>query len=211
MFVFADQRLGRPNLAAVQAMILRQFNLRLKPELRFAVSVVHMNVQSGFLTREEKEPETILPKDRWAQWLPSRQLTFPISRRSRGRLHRTVMRHSSRPHPIRGRPKRPDGTSVPSQEPLRAPLQGSHGHFRSQKWCPVGFLSARRAGSGSSPEARGQYARTHQPTLQSAFSRDETASSSRSPIVVGCDRSDLKQLLLRYESINHAIFQAQTG
>ena len=67
MFVFADQCLGRSNLAVVQAIILRQFNLRLKPELRFALGMVHMNVQSGFLTREEKEPEPILTKDRRAQ------------------------------------------------------------------------------------------------------------------------------------------------
>jgi hypothetical protein len=69
MFVFADQGLGRPSLAVVQAIILRQFNLRLKPKLCFAVSVMHMNVQSGLLTREEKEPEAILAKDRWAQGL----------------------------------------------------------------------------------------------------------------------------------------------
>jgi hypothetical protein len=56
IFVFPDQRFRRPNLAVVQAIILRQFNLRLKPELCFPARVVHMDVQPGLLAREEKEP-----------------------------------------------------------------------------------------------------------------------------------------------------------
>jgi hypothetical protein len=32
--VFPDQRFGRPDLAVAQAVILRQFDLRLKPERR---------------------------------------------------------------------------------------------------------------------------------------------------------------------------------
>jgi hypothetical protein len=71
MFVFPDQAFGRPNLAVVQAVILRQFNLRLKPELRFAIRVVYMHVKPGFLTREEKEPESVLAKDCRAQGLVS--------------------------------------------------------------------------------------------------------------------------------------------
>jgi hypothetical protein len=69
IFVFPDQSLGRPNLAVVQAVILRQFNLRLKPELRFPVRVVHVDVKAGFLAREEKEPESVLAKDCRAQGL----------------------------------------------------------------------------------------------------------------------------------------------
>ena len=72
---FPDQSLGRPNLTVVQAVILRQFNLRLKPELRFPVSMMHMHVKPGFLAREEKEPESVLAKDRRAQGLFFRQLT----------------------------------------------------------------------------------------------------------------------------------------
>jgi len=75
MFVIPDQCFGRPNLAVVQAIILRQFNLRLKPELRFAVRVVHVHVEPGFLARKEKEPESVLAKDRRAQRLFLRQLT----------------------------------------------------------------------------------------------------------------------------------------
>ena len=75
MFVFPDQSLGRPNLAVVQAVILRQFNLRLKPELRFAVGVVHMHVKPRFLAREEKEPESTFAKDCRAQAPFLRQLT----------------------------------------------------------------------------------------------------------------------------------------
>jgi len=63
MFVFPDQCFGRPNLAVVQPIILRQFNLRLKPEFRFPVGVVHVHVEPGLLSREEKEPESVLAKN----------------------------------------------------------------------------------------------------------------------------------------------------
>jgi len=69
MFVFPDQSLGRPNLAVVQAVILRQFDLRLKPELRLSVCAMHMDMHARFLAREEKEPESILAKDRRTQGL----------------------------------------------------------------------------------------------------------------------------------------------
>jgi hypothetical protein len=67
--VFPDQRLGRPNLAVVQAIILRQFNLGLKPELGFAVCVMNVHMGSGFLARKEEEAESVLAKDRRAQEL----------------------------------------------------------------------------------------------------------------------------------------------
>ena len=79
--MFPDQSLGRPNLAVVQTVILRQFNLRLKPELRFPVRVVHVDVKAGFLTREEKEPESVLAKDSRAQWLFFQHLTSAVTRR----------------------------------------------------------------------------------------------------------------------------------
>jgi hypothetical protein len=69
MFVFPDQCFDRPNLAVVQAVILRQFNLRLKPEFGFPISVMDMYVEAGFLAREEKEPESTLAKDCRAQGL----------------------------------------------------------------------------------------------------------------------------------------------
>jgi hypothetical protein len=69
MFVFPDQCLGRPNLAVVQPVILRQFDLRLKPELRLSVCAMHVDMRARFLAREEKEPESILAKDRRTQGL----------------------------------------------------------------------------------------------------------------------------------------------
>jgi len=69
MFVFPDQRFRRPNPAVVQSVILRQFDLRLKPEFRFPVRVVYMNVESGFLARKEEESEATLAEDCWAQGL----------------------------------------------------------------------------------------------------------------------------------------------
>jgi hypothetical protein len=81
--VFSDQILGRPNLAVVQPIILRQFDLRLKAEFRFPVGVVYVHVEPGLLSREEKEPESILAKDCRTQDLFFRHLTYselPISR-----------------------------------------------------------------------------------------------------------------------------------
>jgi len=69
MFVFPDQCFGRPNPAVVQAVILRQFNRGLKPELRLPVCVMHVHVKPGFLAREEEEPESVLAKDCRAQEL----------------------------------------------------------------------------------------------------------------------------------------------
>jgi len=80
MFVFPDQCFGRPNLAVVQAVILPQFNGGLKPELRLPIRVMHVHMKPGFLAREEKEPESVLAKDRRAQGLFSRQLTFEFTR-----------------------------------------------------------------------------------------------------------------------------------
>jgi hypothetical protein len=76
MFVFPDQCFGRPNLAVVEAVILRQFDRRLKPELRFAIRVVHMDMEPGFLARKEEEPKPVLAEDSWAQGSSFRQLTF---------------------------------------------------------------------------------------------------------------------------------------
>ena len=75
MFVFPDQSFGRPKLAVVQAVILRQFNRWLNPELRFPVGVMYMHVEPGFLARKEKESESVLAKDSRAQELFPRQLT----------------------------------------------------------------------------------------------------------------------------------------
>ena len=61
--MFPDQRLGRPNLAVVQTVILRQFNLRLNSEFGFPIGVMHMHVEPGFLAREEKESESTFTKE----------------------------------------------------------------------------------------------------------------------------------------------------
>ena len=54
--MFPDQRFGRPNLAVAQTVILRQFDLRLKPELGFAVRAVHVYVKAGFFGRKRSHP-----------------------------------------------------------------------------------------------------------------------------------------------------------
>lgn len=61
--MFPDQRFGRSNLAVAQAVILRQFDLRLKPELGFAVCAVHVYVKAGLLAGEEEKAEAVLTED----------------------------------------------------------------------------------------------------------------------------------------------------
>jgi hypothetical protein len=75
MFVFPDQCLGRADLAVVQAMILRQFKHGLKPEFRFPIRVMHMNMKSGFLARKEEESEPIFAENCRAHGRCLRQLT----------------------------------------------------------------------------------------------------------------------------------------
>jgi len=77
--VSPDQSFDRPDLAVVQAVILRQFNLRLKPVFRFSVSMMHVHVEPRLLAREEKEPKSALAKDCRTQELFLRQLTSEIS------------------------------------------------------------------------------------------------------------------------------------
>lgn len=74
--MFPDQCLGRPDLAVAQAVILRQFDRRLKPELRLAVGVVHVDVEAGFFSREEKESKAVFTKDGRTQGLQPQGLTF---------------------------------------------------------------------------------------------------------------------------------------
>lgn len=100
MFVFADQRFRRPNLAVVQAVILRQFNRGLKPEFRFPVRVVHVHVEPGLFARKEKESEATLSEDCGTQGLFFRHLTFAFSRRlgpaARGNRKRRLRRSAAR-------------------------------------------------------------------------------------------------------------------
>jgi hypothetical protein len=66
-FVALDQCFGRAKLPIVQAVILRQFDSWLKPELDFSVRAICVNVHSRFFAREEKEPEAAFTKDCGAQ------------------------------------------------------------------------------------------------------------------------------------------------
>jgi hypothetical protein len=58
-----DEFESRAQSASSEALVLRQINLRLKPELSFAFNVVHMHVQTEFLPREEEKPKTFLAED----------------------------------------------------------------------------------------------------------------------------------------------------
>jgi hypothetical protein len=55
--VFPDQRFRRPNLAVVQPVILRQFNLRLKPELD---TQLDLSQQLGFIAADSRSEIDVL-------------------------------------------------------------------------------------------------------------------------------------------------------
>ena len=63
MFVFSSEAFRRPKLAVVQPIILRQFDSRLKPELRFAVRAVHVDVHARLLAGKEEKPEAVFAED----------------------------------------------------------------------------------------------------------------------------------------------------
>jgi hypothetical protein len=81
--VSLDQYLSSPKLAFFETHILRHFDARLNPELRFTLGAMHVHVHSRLLTREEVEAETGFAKDCWAHVAASisRKLTLELSGR----------------------------------------------------------------------------------------------------------------------------------
>jgi len=61
--VFLDDTVGDLELASVQAMILRQVNYWLNPELGFPARALHMDVEPGFLAGEKVKPEAAVAED----------------------------------------------------------------------------------------------------------------------------------------------------
>jgi hypothetical protein len=57
---------SRAQSASSEAIVLRQLNVWLKPELRFSFNVVDMHMGTEFLPREKEEPKTLLAEDRRA-------------------------------------------------------------------------------------------------------------------------------------------------
>gem|GEM_PF-6656308 len=53
------------NLLVRKPLIHRQFNFRLEPKLSFTIRMRHMNVNSRFFPREEKETKCTLAKYGW--------------------------------------------------------------------------------------------------------------------------------------------------
>ena len=58
-----DEFESRAQSAISEAVVLRQLDFRLKPKLRFSFNVMHMNVRTEFLPREEEKPKTFLAED----------------------------------------------------------------------------------------------------------------------------------------------------
>ncbi len=61
--------LSVPNLPIAQAMILRQGDHRLKPELRLPVYARHMDVHAGLFAGEEVKPKGAIAEDGGAHGL----------------------------------------------------------------------------------------------------------------------------------------------
>ena len=76
--VFLDQGQRQPDLSVTQAMILRQGNLGLKPELCFAIRTLHVHMAPEFLAGEKVKPEASVPKDRWTHRMGSRDREFGL-------------------------------------------------------------------------------------------------------------------------------------
>jgi hypothetical protein len=70
--MFLDPGQRQPDLSVVQTIILRQCYLGLKPELRFPIRALHMNMAAKLLAGEKVESETSRPKDRGAHRTGSR-------------------------------------------------------------------------------------------------------------------------------------------
>ena len=62
--VLLDQCLNFRNLLWLEAEVRRQLDGRIDPELRFAVSMLNVNVRPQFLAGKEIEPEPFDPQDR---------------------------------------------------------------------------------------------------------------------------------------------------
>jgi hypothetical protein len=83
--VFLNQGCNGPNLTIVQAIILRQRYLWLKPEFGFSIRALHVYMAPRFFAREEIKPILAVAEDGWAHALSlrdrqsSRDLTTPAS------------------------------------------------------------------------------------------------------------------------------------
>src|SRR5437870_3695130 len=66
LLVLLDQLAGTPEILRGEAVASRQFDFRIEPELRLAVSGRDVDVQPRFLAGEEEEPEGPFAEHRWA-------------------------------------------------------------------------------------------------------------------------------------------------
>lgn len=64
-----DELFNFPQLCAREAVVLRQFNIRLQPIFRLTIRTNHVYVHPRLLAREEKETVSFLPKNRWTHEL----------------------------------------------------------------------------------------------------------------------------------------------
>jgi hypothetical protein len=69
-FATSDERLRSADLPVVQAVILRQFNSRLKPELCLPIRTQCVDMYPRLFSGKEEEPEAVLTKNGWTQVRP---------------------------------------------------------------------------------------------------------------------------------------------
>ena len=80
--VVLDQGRYGPDLTVIQAMILRQRNLWLKPEFGFPVRALHMYMPTRLLAGEEVKPIMPSAKNCGAHALSLRDGNYPKSRKA---------------------------------------------------------------------------------------------------------------------------------
>jgi len=64
--VLLDEPPGTVEISPAQAEILCELDVRFKPELRFSVRMLNVDVRPWLFSREEVEAKPTLSKDRWA-------------------------------------------------------------------------------------------------------------------------------------------------
>ena len=78
IFVFPNEPERCRDVAIAQAIILRQFNVRFKPEFRFPIGSVDVHVHSSFFARKEIKPKPSAPEDGRAHVRPQMTATSAI-------------------------------------------------------------------------------------------------------------------------------------
>lgn len=78
IFVFPDEPECCRDLTITQAIILREFDVRFKPKLRFPIGPMDVHMHPSFFARKEVKPESSAPEDGRAHVRPQMTTTSTI-------------------------------------------------------------------------------------------------------------------------------------